>query len=847
MAFYFCGDKAKVSPLSMFFCGRPEGKDDGFGGSSVREQCEREEMERKVLKPKFSAKEAKTMARDEFNVRVTDCVELDSYDDQNFKVKAEDGSVYVLKAHNGVESRDEGLLEAQSQLLDRLRERGIPAPFPVDGVRFFDVEMAPDEEPQDSCGGLFDGGTKTFALRLLEWVPGEVLSKSEITPGLLRRSGAFLGEIRLALDAFDHPALHRVHLWDGRQFPAIKSFADSLVDKGCDVDKARDVARAISNFETSVAPLGDALPLAILHGDFNDANVLLDAATDRLGVLDIGDSVHSWRVLDVAVGMAYVVVTLCTPENARAGFDGGAAATRETPHEAIQGANAFVAGVASKFTLDDKELAALPHLAACRLATSFTLGYISYQESLRQNPDMPQDKRDYLLHHALPAATGLRLVLQAIDDHLFDFEAFDGDALAPHPLLDASPEDSPRRAVERQKSAATHLFSAHPDSDGDDGDPPPTRDPEPATAPAPAPEAAAAAEPPDAEARQIVRQVDKIRQLEEVGAPAAAIAAAVDILKAMQDKYREAHGREYVAPAAAEPEPEAAAAPPEAEPEAAPAPEREAAPAPEPEPEATAAPPEPELEAAPAPEPEGAPAPEPEPETADVPSPAADPEPEPAPEPEPTPKTTNVEFSSLAPAGELDQTDMRPQGAGYVAEADDVDFEKFASGSEPEPDGVDFETFASDHEGDPDPVPATKVPLTNMNMQPVEYVPPPPPEHDEEPEYVLPDPPRAPKSKDAQAKVVKALDARLHADAADILDSCKGVMRIFKISDAATIDHVKAADADVQAAYEALKVADESALGSLQKRLNDANAAINTAVVTAHVAKHAVDAAPHDD
>ena len=75
----------------------------------------------------------------------------------------------------------------------------------------------------------------------------------------------------------------------------------------------------------------------------------------------------------------------------------------------------------------------------------------------------------------------------------------------------------------------------------------------------------------------------------------------------------------------------------------------------------------------------------------------------------------------------------------------------------------------------------------------------------------------------------------------------QGVMRIFKISDAATIDHVKAADADVQAAYDALKVADESALGSLQKRLNDANAAINTAVVTAHVAKHAVDAAPHDD
>ncbi|KAH8075380.1 NADH pyrophosphatase [Aureococcus anophagefferens] len=339
-------------------------------------------MERKVLKPRFTLAEAKAMARDEFHVRVAAIVELNSYDDQNYKVTAENGAVYVLKVHNGVESRDEGLLDAHVRFVDA------PAPPPP-----------ADGDAQRSClkNPLADGDA-TFALRLLEWVDGDLLSSKEITPGLLATTGAFLGRIRLALDDFDHAALHRVHLWDGRQFPALASSADGLVDAGCDVDKAADVHRAIANFDAVVAPAAAQLPLATLHGDFNDANVLVGAET--LGVLDIGDSVHSWRVNDVAVGMAYVVVTLCTPENARSGFDGSS-----TVPEAIQGALAFVDGLRGVFDLTPPELEALPHLAACRLATSFTLGYVSYQESLKLNPDMPQEKRHYLLHHALPAAT----------------------------------------------------------------------------------------------------------------------------------------------------------------------------------------------------------------------------------------------------------------------------------------------------------------------------------------------------------------------------------------------------------------------------------------------------------
>ena len=169
-----------------------------------------------------------------------------------------------------------------SQLYERLRRKGVAAPYPVDSVRFVDAPAPPppaDGDAQRSClkNPLADGDA-TFALRLLEWVDGDLLSSKEITPDLLATTGAFLGRIRLALDDLDHAALHRVHLWDGRQFPALASFADGLVDAGCDVDKAADVQQAIANFDAVVAPAAAQLPLATLHGDFNDANVLVGAS-----------------------------------------------------------------------------------------------------------------------------------------------------------------------------------------------------------------------------------------------------------------------------------------------------------------------------------------------------------------------------------------------------------------------------------------------------------------------------------------------------------------------------------------------------------------------------------------
>ena len=72
-------------------------------------------------------------------------------------------------------------------------------------------------------------------------------------------------------------------------------------------------------------PKADSLRKGILQADFNDANIVLSSASSAAGaaaaggaagdkktvtgVIDFGDIVHSYRINDVAIGMAYTMVT----------------------------------------------------------------------------------------------------------------------------------------------------------------------------------------------------------------------------------------------------------------------------------------------------------------------------------------------------------------------------------------------------------------------------------------------------------------------------------------------------------------------------------------------------------
>jgi Ser/Thr protein kinase RdoA (MazF antagonist) len=72
-------------------------------------------------------------------------------------------------------------------------------------ARFVPVELA-----------LRSGAPKRHCVRVLEFIPGEMMNEQHVTPALLREAGGYLGRLDAALDGFDAPGFHRDHAWDIR-------------------------------------------------------------------------------------------------------------------------------------------------------------------------------------------------------------------------------------------------------------------------------------------------------------------------------------------------------------------------------------------------------------------------------------------------------------------------------------------------------------------------------------------------------------------------------------------------------------------------------------------------------
>src|SRR5438105_3210215 len=126
---------------------------------------------------------------------------LPSERDQNFLLQTASGERFVLKIANAAEDR--ALLEAQNEALayvarrTQLCSRVIPA---SDGSAI--SEIVPN------------AGSRHY-VRLLTWLPGRPLGMIDSQPpDLLEAVGRAIAELDAALEAFDHPAIHRDFQWD---------------------------------------------------------------------------------------------------------------------------------------------------------------------------------------------------------------------------------------------------------------------------------------------------------------------------------------------------------------------------------------------------------------------------------------------------------------------------------------------------------------------------------------------------------------------------------------------------------------------------------------------------------
>ncbi|HMA25800.1 MAG TPA: aminotransferase class III-fold pyridoxal phosphate-dependent enzyme, partial [Gemmatimonadaceae bacterium] len=211
------------------------------------------------------------------------------------------------------------------------------------------------------------GDGKRHLLWAVTWLPGRPLgAASRRTPALFEDFGRQVGTLDRALADFDRPAIHRVFYWDLANGRAIIDEHRRLI---VDADLGAALDRLVAEFDRTTAPLLATLPRGVIHSDLNDYNVLVGGGSDvetrdqRItGIVDFGDMVHSYRVGDLAIAIAYAILGSDDP---------------------LTIASHVVRGYREHITLEDTELASLFGLVALRLCMSACIA----ADQLRRRPD----------------------------------------------------------------------------------------------------------------------------------------------------------------------------------------------------------------------------------------------------------------------------------------------------------------------------------------------------------------------------------------------------------------------------------------------------------------------------
>ena len=126
--------------------------------------------------------------------------EMAGYDDRNFYLEAaletdsqKTRRLFTLKVTNRKESADVALLDAQNDFMLHLRSGCFPAPEPLPARTGSLRVLRPIAHPDCS------EGDPTYAIRLLTFLPGELLAKVEKTDVMLRHVGEFIGKMSIHL------------------------------------------------------------------------------------------------------------------------------------------------------------------------------------------------------------------------------------------------------------------------------------------------------------------------------------------------------------------------------------------------------------------------------------------------------------------------------------------------------------------------------------------------------------------------------------------------------------------------------------------------------------------------
>ncbi|MEZ4659825.1 MAG: aminotransferase class III-fold pyridoxal phosphate-dependent enzyme [Caldilineaceae bacterium] len=348
-------------------------------------------------RPQFDTQQASALARSLFRVDGA-ATELPSERDQNYHLHTVSGD-FVLKISSAAEART--VLELQNSALNHIAQYRTSH----NGQGAHTLDLCP--AVVSAAGGQIlttpgANGRQHF-VRLLTYLEGKPLAKIKPhSAELLHALGGFMGELDRALADFDHPAAPTDFHWDLQNAAGV---IEQHVARIADPQRRALVDHFLDRFKSHVQPRFSELRRSIIHNDGNDYNIIVQfpacpAATrspPRAGIIDFGDMVRSYTVIDLAVTAAYAILDKPDP---------------------LAAAVEMTQGYHAAYPLTEAEVSVLWDLICMRLALSVSL--CAYQQTLEPDNEYLRisekpawamlarlrDLHPHLAHYALRHACG---------------------------------------------------------------------------------------------------------------------------------------------------------------------------------------------------------------------------------------------------------------------------------------------------------------------------------------------------------------------------------------------------------------------------------------------------------
>ena len=284
-----------------------------------------------VIKPQMDKNKAIKLALDLYGLKATNVKEFNSYDDRNyfFKIDIETGidndniskedifpEGYILKVTNSLDSKDMNSTVGQNEMILHMAKCNMDVPMPIKNKNGDYVSLEKFEFSNESDQWQANNEDKTteykeHLVRILKFIPGKILY--DVDPWLPRHffeAGKFAAEMDEALKDFNHPAYDKKNLiWFLSSIPQVKNFLHAITDE----QRSSMCKDIFDEFSDKVMSIKESLETGIIHGDFNEQNILVRPLKNDpeqyeiFGVIDFGDSQKNPYIFELAITIMYMM------------------------------------------------------------------------------------------------------------------------------------------------------------------------------------------------------------------------------------------------------------------------------------------------------------------------------------------------------------------------------------------------------------------------------------------------------------------------------------------------------------------------------------------------------------